>query len=105
MKKPTGADMIARERRRQISKEGWSRDHDKRCHGDDQLVEAAICYAGAFSDEAEEPHGWPDGWVWNPKDRLSNLVRAGALIAAEIDRLMADDNPRKRATGGKRRQR
>lgn len=36
----------------------------------------------------EVPEGWPwdDVW-WKPKDPRTNLVKAGALILAEIERM------------------
>ena len=44
------------------------------------------------------PKGWPDSWHpvwWSPghnlePNRIRDLVKAGALIAAEIDRLVRD---------------
>jgi len=72
---------IAAERRRQIEEEGWSPEHDDR-HAEGQLAAAAACYAWA---------GWPmwpwDRAFWKPKSRRRDLVRAGALILAEIERL------------------
>ena len=44
------------------------------------------------------PAGWIDGWPWSKEwdkrkkhDKLRSLVIAGALIAAEIDRLQAQE--------------
>lgn len=96
-------DVLA-ERERQKSVEGWTPEHDdEHEHGDMAL--AAACYAAqgdpepqrAYSldvDEAgnptppEPPQSWPwsADW-WKPKDHRRNLVRAGALILAEIERL------------------
>ncbi len=38
--------------------------------------------------------GWPwfDGWKPDLSDPIRNLVKAGALIAAEIDRLATQDD-------------
>lgn len=84
-----GAELIANERKRQIEVEGWTTDHDdKWTHG--ELWLAASCYMG-LDDFEKAPELWP--WSrkwWKPKDRLNNLVRAGALIAAEIDRLQRE---------------
>lgn len=97
----SGVEKIAAERKRQIEVEGWTEEHDDH-HNDDSLVMAAICYA------APEPlyrmlktaHGflmtdpWPPAWdrKWQKytcqgQTRIRRLVKAGALIAAEIDRL------------------
>lgn len=86
-----GAELISAERERQILKEGWNATHDDNEHGDGELVYAAICYAGTHPDgDNIEPEDWPwhSKW-WKPSmDQVRNLVKAGALIAAEIDRLL-----------------
>lgn len=78
----SGAELIAAERHRQISEEGWSIAHDSIRHLEGELTSAAICYA------KNSPEDWP--WEmqrWKPSDDpMRNLVKAGALIAAEIDR-------------------
>jgi hypothetical protein len=55
-----------------------------------ELIDAAICYAKdgpqLRHDGAPEKWPWSLSW-WKPKGRIRNLERAGALIAAEIDRL------------------
>ena len=83
----TGVDMIAAERLRQVVVEGWTAEHDDQ-HGAGELVSAAECYLinGHVHMPAES---WPwDGSWWKPSDDpIRNLVKAGALIAAEIDRL------------------
>ena len=95
----TGAELIAAERQRQIAEEGWTAEHDDG-HTDCQLLDAGICYAGMAGsllldpdsgDEAKvalvEVWPWDSRW-WKPSDDpIRNLVKAGALIAAEIDRL------------------
>lgn len=85
----TGAELIAAERTRQIEEEGWTAEHDDD-HDDQQLVAAALCYAGEdMPPVTVPPEGWPfeKDW-WKPSETMvRNLVKAGALIAAEIDRL------------------
>lgn len=93
------ADIVA-ERRRQIEAEGWSLEHDDAYDRDD-LAAAAACYAVPdrvkWVDTEEERRGVPSGYYhilrwpwapefWKPKDPRRNLVRAGALILAEIER-------------------
>lgn len=85
--KPTGLDLIAAERRRQIEEEGWSLEHDQG-HANGELAEAAACYA---SLENRSLHEWPWGsmaWKPSPENRIRELAKAGALIAAELDRLL-----------------
>lgn len=78
---------IAAERQRQIESEGWSVEHDD-AHTDGSMALAAAAYARAPEGPTLPPLYWPwsRDW-WKPKSRRSNLVRAGALIAAEIERL------------------
>ena len=86
----TGCELIAAERQRQIDKEGWDEGHDAN-HRDGELARAAMCYADPCA--AEEAQGVPAHWPWDSmwwkpsRNRERNLVKAGALIAAEIDRI------------------
>ena len=93
-----GAEMIAAERRRQVEAEGWTPDHDDE-HDACELTQAAVAYAIHAVGEKngvcwpEDDQGAPIGWPWHPSwwkpsgDPIRNLVKAGALIAAAIDRL------------------
>lgn len=93
-------DVLA-ERRRQVEDEQWTPEHDDR-YRHRQLAMAAACYAAAvpvhdvldYSDGKIEnrvpvmPSAWP--WArawWKPGTARQNLVKAGALILAEIERL------------------
>lgn len=78
-----GAGEIAAERQRQKEVEGWTPEHDDQ-HTDGSLATVAACYIAP--GYAKWPKSWSQDW-WKPKDRRADLVRAGALIAAEIDRL------------------
>jgi hypothetical protein len=86
---PAARDVLA-ERRRQVSAEGWDTKHDDH-HTDGELAVAASCYANpVFSSYGGGrcPIAWPWNLAWwKPKDRRRDLVRAGALILAEIARL------------------
>jgi hypothetical protein len=90
---PKGILRIWNERIRQIQKEKWTAEHDD-LHSRGQLAVAAVCYAlpKDYRKDTELPeHYWPWDWKWwkpSPKDRIKELVKAGALIAAEIDRLI-----------------
>lgn len=87
---------ISAERDRQINAEGWTPEHDDE-HRDKELGFAASCYADpTFADGGDEnaffPTDWPwDGDWWKPKSYRENLVRAGALILAEIERIDRKD--------------
>lgn len=78
---PVALRDIAAERKRQIEQELWTPEHDDEHTGRD-LAKAAACYA------LDDSRNWPWSWSWwKPKDDRSNLVKAGALIIAEIERL------------------
>jgi hypothetical protein len=87
-----GAQLIAAERERQVTEEGWTPEHDD-THQLGELVDAAVCYArcplgAGWRGPNYSPEFWPwDPSWWKPASDLDNLVKAGALIAAEIDRL------------------
>lgn len=86
----TGIELIAEERHRQIVEEKFDLHHDNN-HDRQELAYAAIAYAMP-SEETERIHFWPwelDWWKPTPENRVRELVKAGALIAAQIDRLQA----------------
>ncbi|HGM7971574.1 TPA: hypothetical protein ACKP9O_001633 [Pseudomonas aeruginosa] len=77
---------VQAERRRQVTAEGWTPEHDDLyCAAELPRAAAAYILNGA-NDEA--PAIWPFSakW-WKPRDARSNYVRASALILAEIERL------------------
>lgn len=92
----TAIDDIAAERQRQMDVEGWSAEHDD-SHPEGALAAAAAAYAlsSAYMPDAHinaevrpvPPECWPwDIQWWKPGFTRQNLVKAGALIAAAIDR-------------------
>jgi hypothetical protein len=93
----TGIERIAAERKRQIEEEGFTADYDKQYPNGD-LADAATCYV-MHEDYRNIRHGpmtfkemiWPwydECWKPTPDNRIRELEKAGALIAAEIDRLL-----------------
>lgn len=79
---------IAAERGRQVFKLGFDSAHDDQ-HTEGEMANAAACYAllnrGVHSIF---PWWWPwDHKWWKPKDRRRDLIRAAALLVAEIERL------------------
>ena len=90
-----GAYLISEERKRQIEEEGFDAKHDS-MNVNNQLIQAAMCYLNQKDDFVKE--NWPKSWEkewFKPTIRIRDLVKAGALISAEIDRLwrmnMSDD--------------
>ena len=100
--KKTGIELIAEERQRQIEQEGWTAEHDAQ-HSHHELARAAAFYATpgplrVINRENGTPYGWPFNKAWwkpSPQDRKRELVKAGALIAAEIDRLQMETEKEK----------
>lgn len=94
----TGAELIATERERQVEEEGYDPSHDDE-HRNGQIAMAAVCYAAGERKVYTKREVWngfefKDPWPWEANwdrrghhDRIRELVKAGALIAAEIDRL------------------
>ena len=82
-------DVLA-ERQRQISVEGWTPESDDR-HVDGAMASAAACYALATDEHRlsfKHLNLWPWSLTWwKPNGRRRNLIKAGALILAEIERL------------------
>lgn len=85
-------DVLA-ERQRQISAEGWTPEHDDE-HLPGELSLAAASYVCA--DEGDAPPAiWPWDWSWwKPRDRRRNLVKSGALVLAELERVDRADAAR-----------
>ena len=79
------ADDVIAERVRQTESEGWTAEHDDE-HEGGELAEAAACYALGTATSDTWPGSWDQAW-WKPRDRRRNLVRAAALLIAEIERL------------------
>jgi hypothetical protein len=94
-------DVLA-ERRRQIDVEGFDAAHDD-VHVDGELAGAAAAYAAYRSqvspsimmgdDIIRSLWPWAAEW-WKPMDRRHDLVRAAALLIAEIERIDRADERR-----------
>lgn len=77
------------ERDRQVSVEGWTPEHDdQQDHG--ELAAAAACYAAGSDDlinVVTDTDVWPQRFDYKPKDHRRDLIRAGALLLAELERM------------------
>lgn len=84
------SDVLA-ERKRQMTVKGWTPEHDD--HSAFELSAAAACYAlGVPDSHTLQYSNGNEVWPWDfdqykPKDQRFNLVRAAALILAEIERM------------------
>lgn len=98
----SGIERIEVARIRQISHHGYEAAHDD-THTNGELAAAAEAYLSAyglhckgFCVEAMDgtPLLWPfeyEAWRWDSGNMIHNLERAGAFIAAEIDRIQRKD--------------
>ena len=79
---------VAAERLRQITVEGWTLAHDDE-HDNGEMVFAAIAYLMAVVNPNGASLWWPwNAQYWKPSPDLRRLlVKANALILAEIERL------------------
>ncbi|PNW65569.1 UNVERIFIED_CONTAM: hypothetical protein BEN50_22270, partial [Euhalothece sp. KZN 001] len=93
----SGVDAISAERWRQVFEEGWTYEHDDQ-HVRGELGAAAACYAAPSRarDVAiwalwpatwDKSHFKPAGACDDLASRRRDLEKAGALIAAEIERI------------------
>ena len=101
-----GVNIIAKERYRQLTVEHYDAEHDSH-HRDGDLAIAGAIYALPETARLFATHSLVGGvvkmlpllWPFEPseykptrEDRIKELAKAGALIAAEIDRLLAKNN-------------
>lgn len=84
---PAILDVIS-ERQRQRAVEGWTSEHDD-AYQNSELADAAACYAiNAHNQGFSTPAHWPwDPDWWKQSGPRRDLVKAGALILAEIERI------------------
>lgn len=88
----TGIELIAIERQEQIEKHGRSIEKDVEINEGEELaqVASALCYPFHYAhDNDDYPENWDRELISKmvSKPRIERLIIAGALIAAEIDRL------------------
>jgi len=86
-----GVELIAIERKRQIEELGYDYSNDE-LYSNNQLAQAGAVYALKPLDNRIEEGNFPSLWPWDkeyfkptPEDRIKELTKAGALIAAQID--------------------
>ena len=107
-KAKNGIQLIAEERQRQIDVKGYNQQHYSQ-HRVSELIYAAIAYveSAKFGVNCAEMGNtnedeimkrkvgigiyyqihYPFGWDFKPSTNVRDLVKAGALIAAAIDRI------------------
>jgi hypothetical protein len=113
IKVATGIELIATERQRQIEEKGYTPEHDYlHTRGEMSLVAALLASPELLYRRDPEENSYSDPWpeTWDRRwdrrpyvdrsgrpnhdvnfgtqERIRQLEKAGALIAAEIDRLL-----------------
>lgn len=82
---PQGKKLIAAERQRQITIEGWTREHDD-AHKPQELEQAGEYYRALPESRPYMTWPWEHNWFKpTPEDRVRELVKAGALFQAAAD--------------------
>ncbi|QDL91635.1 hypothetical protein FDP22_07450 [Paroceanicella profunda] len=105
VKKGSGIDLIAAERERQVSAEGWTPEHNDD-HDAGEIAGAASAYTLSAACLLNPYHGTPlneppEGWQWDASwwkpnmgdNPARDLAKSGALSAAEIDRMDRLERP------------
>lgn len=93
----TGIELIAQEREEQLTKHGHAIEHDVLINDERQLGVAASYLSYPDQSQMDEdyiPNHW-DPEIWKKmmdKPYEERLIIAGALIAAELDRLLYFEN-------------
>lgn len=99
MKQLTGVELIAQERQEQIEKHGRTVEYDVENNKIHQMLAAAISLISIDDGNEDSPNNnlyrimTPTGWDRDIYHHMTNkslkdrLIIAGALIAAELDRL------------------
>ena len=87
-----GIELIAKERDEQIKKHGWTLQHDVDSHEKGKIVEVVVTALTSTASK-DFPLGW-EGFAEKiiKKSYKEKLIIAGALIAAEIDRVQKLEN-------------
>lgn len=89
----TGIEQIGEERLKQINKHGYTLYNDAGWNNKHLLMAALAYLKTAIGAEETLTESWPmEDWPWDIKyfkdeGYVENLKKAGALIAAELDRL------------------
>jgi hypothetical protein len=90
----TGIELVAQERQEQIEKHGRTVEKDAELNDEEQMRVAALELLKREPKFEHRPFGW-DKAIWARmiiKPYKERLIIAGALVAAEIDRLQALEN-------------
>lgn len=92
----TGAELIVVERAKQMTKNGYTKEHDKFINNNSELLCASVYYLAKLADRrgifADKVLKFPENWEKDSNkaekyDEVRLLSVVGAWCAAEIDRI------------------
>jgi hypothetical protein len=90
----TGIELIAKERQEQIEKHGFSPKHDMDIYHLNGELRLAAEYLISSNENPYYPDNWDEKYKnkFDSKTYIERLATAGALLAAEIDRIVTLTN-------------
>lgn len=92
MKNEEAMKLVIAERKRQIEKEGYTTEHDRKWHASGELAVMAACYALSTVHDGKEKTRrvkFPFHKEYDKrgkKDDIDLLVKAAAVLVAEVQR-------------------
>ena len=96
--KKTAIQLIDEEQRRVREVKGYTPEMDKQ-YKNNELVRASVCYLRTpfyhehIKNGSVPPSEFPfkqEYWKPSPDERIAELIKAGGLIASEIDKLRSE---------------
>lgn len=84
----TGIELIIEERNEHCRIYGYDLNHHIKLHPDQSLIAAALFALSLDGQHSQRGWEWFENIMWN-KSMIGRFKVAGALIAADIDRLQA----------------
>lgn len=89
--KKTGIDLVKEEREKQINKHGYNVAHDRQ-HSRKAVLYGALAYLNsAIYSSNVGIEDWPfEKESFKPEGDIKNLVKAAAMIVAEIDKRLEE---------------
>lgn len=89
--KSTAIDLVKEEREKQINKYGYTAVHDRQHHNKAVLYGALAYLNSVIYSPNIGIEDWPfEEESFNPEGDIKNLVKAAAMIIAEIDKRLEE---------------
>ena len=89
--KTTAINLVKEEREKQINKHGYTTTHDRQCPRKAVLYGALAYLNSVIYSPAIGIEDWPfEEESFKPEGNVNNLVKAAAMIIAEIDKRLEE---------------